>query len=68
VGEIVQADVGPSYYEIPAKQGEVAGCLCIPLAAGHYTVILKTQTHAGNFEIDIAADRILRFPLGYVDH
>ena len=68
VGEIVQADVGPNYHEIPAKQGDVAGCLCLPLDPGHYTVILKTPTHKGGFEIDIVAGGILRFPVGYRDH
>jgi hypothetical protein len=68
VGEIVQADVGPNYYEIPAKIGEVPGCLCIALDAGPHTVILKTHTHAGTFDINIESGRVLRFPIGYRDH
>jgi hypothetical protein len=68
VGEIVQADVGTIFNEIPAKVGDVAGCLCLPLDAGHYTVIVKTGSHGGSFALDIFAGRVLRFPIGYVDH
>jgi hypothetical protein len=65
VGEVVSADVGPNYHEIPAKQGDVAGCLCLPLDPGHYNVVLHTGTHEGRFEVDIAAGRVLRFPVSY---
>jgi hypothetical protein len=68
VGEIVQVDVGPNFYEIPPKQGEVAGCLCPQLDPGHYTAILRTATHEGRFEIDIVAERILRFPISYAGY
>jgi hypothetical protein len=68
VGEIVEADVAAGNHRIPAKQGDVAGCLCLALDAGHYTVILKTPTHKGSFEIDIVPGGILRFPVGYQDH
>jgi hypothetical protein len=68
VGEIIQVDVGPNFYEIPPKQGEVAGCLCPQLDQGHYTAVLRTATHEGRFEFDIVAERILRFPISYAGY
>jgi hypothetical protein len=72
VGEVVRVDVGKdhdtAYYEIPAKQGDVAGCLCLSLDAGRWTVILKTFSHEGVFYVDIVAGQTVRFPISYVDH
>jgi hypothetical protein len=68
VGEIVQVDVGPNFYEIPPKQGDAAGCLCPQLDPGHYTAVLRTATHEGRFDIDIVAERILRFPISYAGY
>jgi hypothetical protein len=72
VGEVVQLDIGKgndtSYHEIPAKEGDQAGCLCLALEPGRWTVMLKTYTHAGTFEVDIEAGGIIRFPVGYKDH
>jgi len=68
VGENVQVDVGPNFYEIPSKQGDVAGCLCPQLDSGHYTAVLRTATHEGRFDIDIVAERILRFPISYAGY
>jgi hypothetical protein len=72
VGEVIQTDVGKehdtAYYEIPAKEGDVAGCLCLALEAGRWTVIVKTFTHEGRFEVDVEAGRIVHFPLAYADH
>ena len=72
VGEVVRLDIGKegntSYHELPAKQGEEAGCLCLALDAGLWTVILKTFSHEGTFEVPIEAGRIMQFPVGYRDH
>jgi tetratricopeptide (TPR) repeat protein len=65
VGETVQADVGPNFYEIPPKQGDVAGCLCPQLDPGHYTAVIRTGTHEGRGDIDIVAGQILPWPLYY---
>ena len=65
VGETVQADVGPNFYEIPPKQGDVAGCLSPQLDPGHYAAVIRTGTHEGRFDIDIVAGQTLHFPLSY---
>jgi tetratricopeptide (TPR) repeat protein len=65
VGESVQADVGPNFYEVPPKQGDVAGCLCPQMDPGHYTAVIRTGSHEGRFEIDIVAGQTLHFPLSY---
>jgi len=71
VGEPLQTDIGTNmgttFYEIPAKQGDVSGCLCLEMDPGHYVLIVKTFTHAGNFEFDIAEGQITHFPLRYQD-
>jgi hypothetical protein len=72
VGEAIQTDIGKgdytTYYEVPAKVGDEAGCLCLSLDPGRWTIILKTHTHRGTFEVDIEAGRVVRFPIGYRDH
>jgi tetratricopeptide (TPR) repeat protein len=55
IGETVFADVGPNYYEIPGKQGDVAGCLCPQLDPGHYTLILHTGWGDFHGEIGVVA-------------
>jgi hypothetical protein len=65
VGEIVRADIGPNYYEIPPKQGDVDGCLCPQLDPGHYEAILKTGWGELRTEIDVVAGQTLQFPLSY---
>jgi tetratricopeptide (TPR) repeat protein len=65
VGEIVRADIGPNYYEVPAKQGDVDGCLCPQLDPGHYEAILKTNWGELRTEIDVVAGQTLQFPLSY---
>ena len=71
VGEPLQTDIGTNmgttFYEIPAKQGDVSGCLCLEMDPGHYVLIVKTFTHSGNFEFDIAEGQITHFPLRYQD-
>jgi tetratricopeptide (TPR) repeat protein len=63
VGETVFADVGPNYYEIPGKQGDVAGCLCPQLDPGHYTLILHTLRGDARGEIDIVEGQTLTQPI-----
>jgi tetratricopeptide (TPR) repeat protein len=71
VGEPIQTDIGTNmgttFYEIPAKQGDVSGCFCLEMDPGHYVLIVKTFTHSGNFEFDIAEGQITHFPLSYGD-
>ena len=59
--QIVSADVGLNYHEIPAKQGDVSGCLCQALDPGRYTVILHTGTHEVRLELDVAAGEVEPF-------
>ena len=66
--EIVSADVGLDYYEIPAKQGDVPGCLCQPLDPGRYTVILHTGTHEVRLEVDVAAGEVQPFMVYPEEH
>ena len=61
VEEIVSADVGLKTHEIPAKQGDVAGCLCQPFDPGRYTVILHTGTHEVRLDVDVVAGEVRPF-------
>jgi len=63
LGETVFADVGPNYYEIPPKQGDVAGCLCPQLDPGHYTVIVHTGWGDDRGDIDVIAGQTLLLPI-----
>jgi tetratricopeptide (TPR) repeat protein len=65
IGETVRADVGPNFYEIPPKQGDVDGCLCPQLDPGHYMAIVQTDKGELRIEIDIVAGQTLQFPLRY---
>jgi tetratricopeptide (TPR) repeat protein len=71
VGEPLQVDFGTNLgtqaYEVPAKQGDVSGCLCLSSDAGHYILVVKTMTHQGRWELDIAPGQITHFPLRYAD-
>jgi tetratricopeptide (TPR) repeat protein len=64
-GDIVHVDISPYYFEIPPKQGDVAGCLCPQLDPGHYSFVGKTGTHEARFEVDIVAGRTLHHPIFY---
>ena len=39
-GRLALVDLGPNYYEIPRKEGDVPTCLCPQLDPGHYMGIL----------------------------
>jgi tetratricopeptide (TPR) repeat protein len=71
VGEPLLVDFGTNLgtqaYEVPAKQGDVSGCLCLSADAGHYILVVKTMTHEGRWELDIAPGQITHFPLRYAD-
>lgn len=55
VDEILQADVGPNYYEIPPMVDYVSGCACFQLDPGHYTAILACRWGCQGFtkEVDV---------------
>jgi tetratricopeptide (TPR) repeat protein len=65
IAETVRADIGPNFYEIPPKQGDVDGCLCPQLDPGHYMAIVQTDRGELRVEIDIVAGQTLSFPLRY---
>ena len=66
IGETVRVDVSPYYYEVPPKQGDVAGCVCPQLDPGHYTVVARTASSENlGVEIDIAAGDMLHWPFSY---
>jgi tetratricopeptide (TPR) repeat protein len=65
IAETVRADIGPNFYEIPAKQGDVDGCLCPQLDPGNYMAIVQTDKGELRIEIDIVAGQTLQFPLRY---
>jgi hypothetical protein len=68
IGETVRVDISPYYFEIPAKQGDVDGCLCPQLDPGHYTAVAATGWGELRTEIDIVAGQTLQFPLSYEGH
>jgi hypothetical protein len=63
IGEIVQVDVGPNFYEVPPKQGDVAGCLCPQLDPGVYPAVLKTGGAEGRWDIEVVAGQTWHQPL-----
>jgi tetratricopeptide (TPR) repeat protein len=63
IGETVQVDVGPNFYEVPPKVGDVAGCLCPQLDPGTYPAILKTGSAEGRWDIVIVAGQTWHQPL-----
>ena len=63
IGEIVQVDVGPNFYEVPPKQGDTPGCLCPQLDPGRYPAVLKTGGAEGRWEIEIVAGQTWHQPL-----
>jgi tetratricopeptide (TPR) repeat protein len=63
VGETVQVDVGPNFYEVPPKQGDVAGCLCPQLDPGVYPAVLKTGGAEGRWDIEVVAGQTWHQPL-----
>jgi len=65
VGETVQVDVGPNFYEVPPKVGDTPGCLCPQLDPGTYPAILKTGSAEGRWDIIIEAGKIWPQPLSY---
>jgi tetratricopeptide (TPR) repeat protein len=71
VGEPLLVDFGTNLgtqaYEVPAKQNDVSGCLCLSADAGHYILVVKTMTHEGRWELDIVPGQITHFPLRYAD-
>lgn len=68
IGEISYVDIGPYYFEVPPKVGNVPGCLCPQLDPGHYTFIGKTGTHEGRFDIDIVEGQTLHLPISYAGY
>lgn len=71
VGEPLLVDFGTNLgtqaYEVPAKQNDVSGCLCLSTDAGHYVLVVKTFTHEGRWELDIVPGQVTHFPLRYAD-
>ena len=65
VGTNGRVDIGPHFFELPSQQNDVPGCACPQLEPGHYTVIHNTDTHGGNWEIDVAAGQTVHFPISY---
>jgi hypothetical protein len=66
-GRLALVDLGPNYYEISRKEGDVPTCLCPQLDPGHYMGILNV-TNRGylRLEIDIVAGQIWHWPI--IDH
>jgi hypothetical protein len=69
IGEILQVDISPYYFEVPPKQGDVAGCLCPQLDPGHYTLVVRTMSseHLPE-EIDIAPEAMYHRLYHYVGY
>ena len=69
VGEPLQVDFGTQFgtqaYQVPAKQGDVSGCLCLLQDGGHYILVVKTFTAEGRWELDIVPGQTVHFPLRY---
>jgi tetratricopeptide (TPR) repeat protein len=63
IGEIVQVDVGPNFYEVSPKQGDTPGCLCPQLDPGRYPAVLKTGGAEGRWDIEIVAGQTWHQPL-----
>jgi tetratricopeptide (TPR) repeat protein len=63
IGETVQVDVGPNFYEVPPKAGDVPGCLCPQVDPGRYPAVLKTGGAEGRWEIEVVAGQIWHQPL-----
>jgi tetratricopeptide (TPR) repeat protein len=63
LGETVYTDIGPNYYEIPGKQGDVAGCACPQLDPGRHTIIVHTGWGDDRVDIDIVAGQTLHVPI-----
>ena len=68
-GDTAFVDITPNFYEVPPKQGDVPGCLCLQLDPGHYTAIIHALSGAqAPFDIDIEAGKISHLPLSYVGY
>jgi tetratricopeptide (TPR) repeat protein len=65
IGETVQVDVGPNFYEVPPKVGDTPGCLCPQLDPGTYPAVLKTGSAEGRWDIIIEAGKTWHQPLSY---
>lgn len=63
IGETVQVDIGPNFYEVPPKVGDVPGCLCPQLDPGRYPAVLKTGGAEGRWEIEVVAGQVWHQPL-----
>ena len=68
IGEPLHVDMSPYVYEVPAKQGDVDGCLCPQLDPGHYTLVIQVGGGEGHWEVDIVAGQIWPFSLEYRDY
>ena len=63
IGETVQVDVGPNFYEVPPKVGDTPGCLCPQLDPGRYPAVLKTGGAEGRWDIEVVAGQTWIQPL-----
>ena len=63
IGETVQVDVGPNFYEVPPKVGDTPGCLCPQLDPGVYPAVLKTGGAEGRWDIEVVAGQTWHQPL-----
>jgi tetratricopeptide (TPR) repeat protein len=63
IGETVQVDVGPNFYEVPPKVGDTPGCLCPQLDPGRYPAVLKTGGAEGRWDIEVVAGQTWTQPL-----
>ena len=69
--ELLQADVGPNYYEIPPMDvNYVSGCACFQLDPGHYTAILACRWGCDGFarEIDVVEGETYHMGLYFRGH
>jgi len=63
IGETVQVDIGPNFYEVPPKVGDTPGCLCPQVDPGRYLTILKTGSAEGRWDIEVVAGQVWHQPL-----
>jgi hypothetical protein len=65
IGEKLIEDIGAVKVDIPAKQGDAAGCAFAVLDPGKYHLIGKTESAkaGGEADVDVVAGQIVHFPI-----